>query len=93
VHHLDTAHDAHAADDPQGVRGAHASLRRCLRTARQCFRDIALEALQADSDKTKLVQTSAGTGPSTGSDGGRASPLLKGDIPGWLDRARVGGRR
>jgi hypothetical protein len=97
------AHHAKAVDaherggDARTVSREHAHVTRCLRSAQQCFRNIAAEAMQADSDATKTVQTSAGTKIDTGSDNGRAgSPLFrKGNagISEWLDRARVGARR
>jgi hypothetical protein len=93
AYHLDEAHDAAEAGDAPGVRAAHANIRRCIRTAQSCFRSIAAEAMQADSDANKQVQTSTGIGTSGGSANGRwASPLLKGDVRGWLDRARIGAR-
>jgi hypothetical protein len=92
AHHANAV-DAHErGDDVRTVSREHAHVTRCLRSAQQCFRNIAAEAMQADSDATKIVQTSAGTKVDTGSAGGRGSPLSTGDFRGWLDRARVARR-
>ena len=91
--HLDDAAEAHERDDPQGVKEAHANLRRCLRSAQQAFRAMASD--QEINGKTKIIQTSDGVDESGGSNTGRAgrSPLMTGDVKGWLDRARAGSRR
>lgn len=90
-HHSDAV-DAYDRDDPVAAKQAHANLRRCLRTAQECFRAIAAD--QEVNGKTKNVQTSDGVGESGGSANGRAgrSPLMTGNVQGWLDRARVGAR-
>ena len=94
MNHHQNAADAHARGDARAVTRAQAAVTRCLRTAQQCFRDIAAAAGEDDINNSKTVQTSSGTGVSNGSDNGRAgSPLLQGDVKGWLDRARVGARR
>jgi len=67
---------------------AHRSLGNCLRSAQRCFRDLAALGAAADIANSKTVQTTSGTAPSTGSaDGRTGSPLLYGDIEGWLARA------
>ena len=93
VDHHANAMDAAAQGDTRKMAVEHAHVSRCLRQAKSAFRSLAAEAAEQDSNNTKLVQTSSGTGVSGGSDNGRGSPLLKGDFRGWLDRARVGSRR
>ena len=91
--HHDAACEAYDRDDPVAVKEAHANLRRCLRSAQSAFRAIASD--QEINGKTKIIQTSDGVGESGGSNTGRAgrSPLMTGDIEGWLARARAGSRR
>jgi hypothetical protein len=90
-HHA-AAIDAHDCGDDRALAAAHRSLGSCLRGAQRCFRDMAAAAAAADIANTQTVQTSSGAKPSTGSVDGRGSPLLYGDIEGWLARA-FGARR
>lgn len=82
---------AHKRGDDKAVGEAHVMLGRCLRSAQQAFRDLAAAGAAQDSENTKTIQTSSGTDVSGGSANGR-SPLMNGDIGGWLQRARIGGR-
>jgi hypothetical protein len=94
MQHHANAIDAHDRGDSRKVALEHAHVTRCLRSAKIAFRDIAAAAAEQDSENTKTIQTSSGTDVSGGSDKGRAgSPLMKGDVKAWLDRARVGARR
>jgi hypothetical protein len=68
---------AHGKGDDRALAAAHRNVGRCLRAAQQHFRDMG----------------ETGDGDSGGSTDERGSPLLHGDISGWLARARVGARR
>ena len=91
--HHQNACDAHDRGDARKVALEHSHVTRCLRTARRAFRAMAAE--QEVNGGTKNVQTSNGVDESGGSANGRAgrSPLMTGDVKGWLDRARAGSRR
>jgi hypothetical protein len=98
MQHHQKAVDAHErGGDARTVSREHAHVTRCLRSAQQCFRNIAAAAAEQDSENTKTIQTSSGVGVSGGSADGRAgSPLFRKGTAGiseWLDRARVGARR
>jgi len=104
MRHRDDAIDAFDTDDEAAFRTAHAHLKRCLREARSAI-DRCRSAL---GDTTGLSGgAGAGTnadvgvggvppgGGTSGAAGGRmpGSPLLYGDIDGWLDRAEIARRR
>lgn len=91
--HLHDAGTAHAKGDHKKVTEKHGAIARCIRSAQAAFKRIADAGAQADLDNSSAAQTSSGVTSGTSGDGDRSSPLWKGDIQGWLDRARVGSRR
>ena len=83
---------AHDAADHSSFDTAHRRLTAALRAARACLRTD-YGGSGADGS-TIAVQTSSGSAPGGGTSGGRAgSPLMQGDLEGWLSRARVGAQR
>jgi hypothetical protein len=93
--HHRSACDAAAAGDKAALSSAHIRCGRAIRSMQVEHARWAGDAMQADSDANKQIQTSSGTGESDGSANGRgAHPLLHGDIAGWVGRAFAkGGRR
>jgi hypothetical protein len=94
--HLNSAVDAHQKGDAKGVERAHTRLNRCLRSVDVEHARMAAEGAQKDLDATATIQTSDGIAKSDGTANGRGSPLYyagNAGIPGFLARARQGGRR
>src|ERR1700732_4214152 len=71
--HHEAATRAHDKVDDRALATAHRALGAALRGAQRCFRDLAATGAAADIANTQNVQTSGGTGPSTGSEAGRGS--------------------
>jgi hypothetical protein len=90
--HHRAAVDAADKNDKAALASAHIRVSRCFRSLHVRFAKIAGDAVLADIDANHKVGTSAGV---TDGNGGRGSPLLQGNagIPGWLKRAREGGRK
>jgi len=92
--HHRAAVDAHDEGDDRAVKRAHNALRRCIDGADRACRALAAEGMAKDTENSQSAQTSAGISSGTSADGRADSPLLNGDIEGWLGRAfpRVGAR-
>lgn len=86
--HHDAACIAHDSGNDRALAAAHRALGASLRGVERCLRSMAADAAAADIKNSQTIQTSAGTKQSTGSaDGRTGSPLLHGDVSGWLSRA------
>jgi hypothetical protein len=105
---LSLAETAHNDANDRDLASAHRALGGTLRSMQRVFKSMSDAGAKADSDKNKKVGTSTGitqgvssppSPPRAGSADGRATapqratPLMQGDIKGFLDRARIGGRR
>src|ERR1700726_4824336 len=93
--HLKDAVTAHEKGIAKDIASAHTRLGRCLRSADVTFAKMAADAVQADIAANHKAQTSAGVTEGTSAPE-RGSPLYtqgNAGIPGFLARARPGGRR
>src|SRR5438105_2667631 len=86
--HLQAAEAAHDAGDHGALRSAHRSCAGVLRAMHRVFKSMSDDGTLVNTDM-KVAGTDGGTSspPRTG------SPLMHGDLKGWLDRARQGSRR
>ena len=91
--HCEDAAIAHSRGDHSAVGAAHVKLGRSLRNARAAFQRLGQTGAQIGSDKSHTSQVSDGTSVGAGVSAQRTgSPLLYGDVAGWLERARLGSR-
>src|ERR1700704_635975 len=92
--HFLAAVDANDTGEDKALGAALRSLGASFRALDREFKSMAKAAVQSDIAKSQQVQTSSGTGKSTGSAGGRATVpqratpgLMTGDVVTFLDRA------
>jgi hypothetical protein len=97
---VQVAADAHSRGEDRSLESAHRALDVTIRSMHRTLKSIGESGAKADSDATKTIQTSSGTGQSTGSAGGRsAAPvrntpgILTNDPAEFLKRARQGSRK
>jgi hypothetical protein len=85
--HHRAACDAAAKGDMKTLVQHQIRCSRSFRSLHVRFAQWAADAVKADMDANKQIQTSSGTGESEGSANGRGShPLMHGDIAGFVAR-------
>jgi hypothetical protein len=87
---------ANERNDDAGVERAHDRLGDCLRLAQVALERAAAEGgsgLSGGDGSGDNASVGVGGIPPGGGTSGRGSPLLYGDIGGFLERARLGSRR